>query len=42
MKLCMFPEAKIGKWDLQAGLRMEATQTTGYSRELDSSHKTTT
>ena len=30
---------KIGKWDLQAGLRMEATQTTGYSRELDSTHK---
>ena len=30
---------KIGKWDLQAGLRMEATQTTGYSRELDNTHK---
>lgn len=30
---------KIGKWNLQAGLRMEATQTTGYSRELDNTHK---
>jgi outer membrane receptor protein involved in Fe transport len=30
---------KLGKWDLQAGLRMEATQTNGFSRENNETDK---
>lgn len=30
---------KTGKWDLQAGLRLEATQTEGFSRETNDTHK---